>query len=158
MSAGADLLVHVVDGSTVNPEAHISAVRDVLAEIDADEVPQLLVFNKADLSDEAAQLVRRNPGSVAVSAVSGEGIDDLLGAIGERLRDLTDLYELFVPWARGDILAAAHREGEVLSETTEDDGMRLSARFEPASAQRLGEFVVRRVDEDADRSDPPDRE
>ena len=86
VSAGADLLVHVVDGSTVNPEAHISAVRDVLAEIDADEVPQLLVFNKADLSDEAAQLVRRNPGSVAVSAVSGEGIDDLLGAIGANQR------------------------------------------------------------------------
>ena len=56
------------------------------------------------------------------------------------------VYELFVPWARGDILAAAHREGEVLTETTEDDGMRLLARFEPASAKRLDEFVVRKVE------------
>jgi GTP-binding protein HflX len=81
-----------------------------------------------------------------VSAVTGEGIDDLLAAIGDQLRAMTEVYELFVPWARGDILAAAHREGEVLTETTEDDGMRILARFEPASAKRLGEFLVRKVD------------
>jgi len=155
VSVGADLLVHVVDGSASNPDAHIEAVQAVLSEIDADEVPQLLVFNKADQSDGAARLVSRHPGSVAVSAVTGEGIDDLLVALGERLRDRTEMYELFVPWARGDILAAAHREGEVLSETTEDDGMRILARFEPASANRLGEFLVRRLDRaDADHDEP----
>ncbi|MEL6980844.1 MAG: GTPase HflX [Actinomycetota bacterium] len=149
VSAGADLLVHVVDGAGANPEAHINAVRDVLSEIEAEEIPQLLVFNKADLSDEAAALATRNPGAVAVSAFTGEGIDELLDVIGERLRDRTDLYELFVPWARGDILAAAHREGEVVEELTEDDGMRLRARFEPASANRLLEFIVRQLDESA---------
>ncbi|MEM9563445.1 MAG: GTPase HflX [Actinomycetota bacterium] len=148
VSAGADLLVHVVDGSGANPDAHIDAVRDVLGEIDAEEVPQLLVFNKADVSpDDVEALAARHPGSVAVSAVSGQGIDELLEAIGDRLRDRTDLYELFAPWARGDILAAAHREGEVLTETSEDEGMRLLARFEPASAKRLADFVVRRLDE-----------
>lgn len=147
VSAGADLLVHVVDGAGANPEAHINAVREVLSDIEAEEIPQLLVFNKSDLSDEAAALASRSPGSVAVSAFTGEGIDELLDVIGERLRDRTDLYELFVPWARGDILAAAHREGEVVEELTEDDGMRLQARFEPASANRLLEFIVRRLDE-----------
>ncbi len=142
VSAEADLLVHVVDGSTVNPDAHIDAVRDVLTEIDADEVPQLLVFNKADLSDEVERLADRHAGSVAVSAMSGFGVEQLLEAIGDHLRDQTSLYEVFVPWARGDILAAAHREGQVVSETSEDDGMRLIARFEPASADRLGSFVV----------------
>ncbi len=147
VSAGADLLIHVVDGSAVNPEAHMDAVRQVLGEIDAEEIPQLIVFNKADLSPEAKRLADHQPGSVAVSATTGEGIDDLLAAIGDRLREPTDVYELFVPWARGDILAAAHREGEVLTETTEDDGMRLLARFEPASANRLGDFVIRRLED-----------
>ncbi|MEM9654546.1 MAG: GTPase HflX, partial [Actinomycetota bacterium] len=146
VSAGADLLVHVVDGSGPDPVAHMDAVREVLSEIDAEEIPQLIVFNKADLSPEVKQLVDHHPGSVAVSAVTGEGIDDLLVAIGDQLRAMTEVYELFVPWARGDILAAAHREGEVLTETTEDDGMRILARFEPASAKRLGEFVLRKVD------------
>jgi GTP-binding protein HflX len=153
VAAGADLLVHVVDGSGANPEANIDAVRDVLAEIGADEVPQLLVFNKADRSDEVERLARRHPGSVAVSAITGQGIDGLLGAMAERLRDRTDLYELFVPWARGDVLAAAHREGGVVSETTEEDGMRLVARFEPASARRLGDFVVRLLDGDDEVGD-----
>ena len=157
VSAGADLLVHVVDGAGANPEAHIDAVREVLFEIEAEEVPQLLVFNKADQSDEVVRLAARHPGSVAVSAVSGQGIDDLLVAIGERLRDRTDVYELFVPWARGDILAAAHREGEVLTETTEDDGMRLQARFEPASAKRLGEFIVAKLESDSTDGEQPER-
>ncbi len=147
VSAGADLLIHVVDGSGPDPVAHMDAVREVLSEIDAEAVPQLIVFNKSDLSPEVGLLVDHHPGSVAVSAVTGEGIDDLLEAIGDRLRAVTDAYELFVPWARGDILAATHREGEVLTETTEDEGMRLLARFEPASANRLGEFIVRKIED-----------
>ncbi len=147
VSAGSDLLLHVVDGSTVDPDAHIDAVREVLADIESDEIPQLLVFNKADLSPEATQLAEHHPGSVAVSASSGKGIEDLLTAIGDRLRAMTDLYELFVPWARGDIVAAAHREGEVVSEDSENDGMRIMARFEPASASRLAEFVVAKFDD-----------
>ena len=147
VSAGADLLIHVVDGAGPDPVAHMDAVRQVLSEIDAEAVPQLIVFNKSDLSPEVKLLVDHHPGSVAVSTVTGQGIDDLLEAIGDRLRAVTDVYELFVPWARGDILAATHREGEVLTETTEDDGMRLLARFEPASANRLGEFVVRKIED-----------
>ena len=146
VSAGADLLVHVVDGSAPNPDAHMDAVRQVLSEIDAENIPQLIVFNKSDLSPEVKVLVDHHPGSVAVSAATGDGIDELLTAIGDELRAMTDVYELFVPWARGDILAAAHREGEVLTETTEDDGMRTLARFEPASAKRLEEFIIRKIE------------
>ena len=146
VSAGADLLLHVVDGSAADPVAHMIAVGQVLAEIEAQDVPQLVVFNKADLAPDVEVLVDRHPGSVAVSAETGEGIDELLVAIGERLRAATDVYELFVPWARGDMLAAAHREGEVIEERPDGDGMRILARFEPASAKRLGEFVVRKID------------
>ncbi len=143
VAASADLLVHVVDASGPDPDAHIRAVAEVLNEIDAEEVPQLLVFNKADQApDTAARLVAANPGSVAVSAVTGDGIDDLLNAVGDRLRALSTVYELFIPWNRGDALAAAHREGEVVVEITEEGGMRLRARLEPASASRLSAFLV----------------
>ncbi|MFT7597746.1 MAG: GTP-binding protein HflX [Acidimicrobiales bacterium] len=137
-----DLLIHVVDGAGPDPEGHIIAVREVLNSVGANEVPELLVFNKMDLSPEAKRLVEHNPGSVGISAATGEGIDDLFVAIGKSLRALSTIYELFVPWARGDMLAAIHREGEVLVEVTEDDGMRVHARLEVASASRLAEFVV----------------
>jgi GTPase len=140
--ADADLLVHVVDGAGPDPMGHVDAVREVLADIGALEVEELLVFNKADLSPEVKRLVDTHPGSVGISAAAGLGIDDLLLAIGDRLRALATVFELFIPWDRGDALAAVHREGEVVSEATEDDGMRVRARLEADSASRLAEFVV----------------
>src|SRR5690349_12104601 len=115
--ADADLLVHVVDASSGEPDMQIEAVHAVLEEIGGHDVPELLAFNKADLArEEASRLTDRNPGSVAISAVTGEGIDDMLRAIGDRLRSLTTVVELVVPYDRGDVLAAVHREGEVLVE------------------------------------------
>jgi GTP-binding protein HflX len=138
----ADLLVHVVDGAGPDPDAHIAAVHDVLREIGASDRPELLVFNKADLSDEPARLADKHPGSVAVSAATGEGIDELLLRIGDRLRALTPAVELFVPYDRGDVLAAVHRSGEVLTETAEDTGVRVSARVDPAELGRFREYRV----------------
>lgn len=138
----ADLLVHVVDGSGPDPEGSIDAVRDVLAEIGAGEVPELLVFNKADRGDGAERSARRHEGSVAVSARTGHNLELLLATIGDRLRSMTELAELLVPWERGDVLASVHREGQVLSESPEETGMRLTARLEPASLGALREYVV----------------
>ena len=141
--AEADLLIHVVDASAPDPQAQIDAVRSVLAEIDADRVPELLVFNKADLAgEEAARLAKLHPGSVAVSATTGEGIDDLLRVLSDRLRALATVVELLVPYERGDVLAAVHREGEVVSQTHTDDGVRVRARLDDAAAGRLSEFAV----------------
>jgi GTP-binding protein HflX len=138
----ADFLVHVIDGSAPDPQGNIDAVRDVMNEIGAAAVPELLVFNKADRGDGAAYLADRHPGSVAVSAVTGEGIDDLLTAIADRVRTLTVVTELLIPFERGDALAAVHREGQVLVEAAEVGGVRVRARLEPASIGRLREFVV----------------
>ena len=99
VAATADQLVHVVDASAADPEGQIAAVREVLAEIDADRVPELIVFNKSDLDPTgAADLVADHPGSVAVSAVTGDGIELMLATLGDRLRSLTEIVELFVPW------------------------------------------------------------
>ncbi len=139
----SDLLVHVVDSSAVDPLGQITAVREVLGEISADRVPELLVFNKADADHDAAKrLVYDHPGSVAISAVTGEGIDDLLRTISDRVRSLTAVVELLVPYERGDVMASLHREGEVVSTSHEDGGIRVRARLADASRGRLTEFVV----------------
>lgn len=142
---GADLLVHVVDGAGLDPQAQIDAVRSVLRDIGANEVPEIVVYNKSDLSEDVMRLVDKHPGTVGISAHTGEGVEELRGAIAGRLRELSTIYELFMPWSRGDAIAAVHREGEVLVEVTQDDGMRIQARLEKASAQRLSEFVVQEV-------------
>lgn len=139
----ADLLVHVVDGSGPDPDGQVAAVHQVLDEIGADDVPELVVFNKADrASNVVAELVASHPGSVAISAVTGSGIDVLLRTIGDRLRSLTSVVELIVPFDRGDVMAALHREGEVLVEQADDVGMRFRARLEPAALGRFGAYVV----------------
>jgi GTP-binding protein HflX len=138
----SDLLVHVVDSAAPDPAGQIGAVRTVLAEIGADRVPELLAFNKTDIAPEAKRLVDRNPGSVMLSATTGEGIDLLLRTIGDRLRALAPVVELRVPYDRGDVLAALHREGEVLSEAHEPEAAVLRARFRTGGAGRFEEFVV----------------
>jgi len=138
----ADLLVHVVDGSAADPEAEIEAVRDVLRSIDADKVPELLVFNKADRSDEPARFSDRFEGSVAVSAVTGDGIGHLLGTVGDRLRALVPAVDLEIPYERGDVIAAVHRSGEVLSETPGETTLRMRARLEASEVGRFEEYQV----------------
>ncbi|MBV8302907.1 MAG: GTPase HflX, partial [Acidimicrobiia bacterium] len=138
----SDLLVHVVDSAAPDPGEQIDAVRTVLAEIGADRVPELLAFNKSDIAPEAKRLVDRHPGSVLLSAKTGEDVDRLLRTIGDRLRALAPVVELRVPYDRGDVLAALHREGEVLSEAHEPEAAVLRARFRSGGAGRFEEFVV----------------
>ena len=139
----ADYLVHVVDGSGPDPDGQIDAVREVLREIGADTVPELLVFNKADLDPTAvAETVNWHPGSVGISARAGTGIDEFLQTLSDRLRSLSTVVELLVPYERGDVLASVHREGEVVSTTHEETGVRVRARLAEASVGRLAEFVV----------------
>ncbi len=140
--ATADLLVHVVDASSADPDAQIDAVRVVLREIHGDRVPELIVFNKIDVAKDADRLVESHPGSVAVSAKTGEGVELLLLTIGDRLRALSTIVELVIPYGRGDVLAELHREGEVVSESHGDDGVLIRARLDPAAAGRLAEFAA----------------
>ena len=142
--AEADLLIHVVDASAADPRAHMDAVRTVLREIGADDVPELLAFNKADLADtdDAKRLVQNHPGSVLLSAETGEGIDRLLEVLGARLREMTHVVELVVPYDRGDVVAALHRHGEVVSESHDAEATRIWARVRPEDLGRFREFVA----------------
>jgi GTPase len=142
--AEADLLIHVVDASGPHPEQNIRAVNSVLDEIGALDVPQIIVFNKSDLAwpHDVEAFLERYEGSVAVSAVTGAGIGAFLETLGDRLRALTNVVEFFIAYERGDILAAIHREGEVLVETHEDTGTRLRARLDDAATGKYAEFIV----------------
>ena len=139
----ADLVVHVVDGAAADPESQIVAVRQVLEEIGAASVPELLVVNKADLSPEAARLAAKTEGAVVISAVTGEGIDALLRAVGDRLRLADRIVELRIPWARGDVLAAVHREGEVIEKHDSGEATQVHVVLDDAGRARFSEFVVR---------------
>jgi GTP-binding protein HflX len=141
--AEADLTVHLVDATAPDPEGQIDAVREVLAEIGAAQIPELLAINKADVApDEAAGLAAAHPGAVAISARTGEGFGDLLTAISDRLRAGTDTVELLVPFERGDVLAAAHRLGEVVAEEPGEGGIVVRARLDAEGRSRLDAFRI----------------
>jgi GTP-binding protein HflX len=142
--ASADLLVHLVDAGTVETGPRIEAVRSVLREIGAAEVPEQLVFTKSDTVDAetVAQLVASHPGSLAVSGRTGDGVDELPRVIGDRLRALEQVIELRVPYDRGDVLAGLHRDGEVLIEVHEEGGTRVRARLPQAATGRYMDFVA----------------
>lgn len=143
VATASDLLIHVVDASAADPNGQIIAVREILSEIGADKVPELLLINKSDLDpDSAKRLVYEHRGAVGFSAMTGDGLNDLLLAIGDRMRALTTVIELLIPYDRGDVVATVHREGEVVSTSNEEIGMRIRARLADASAGRLSEFVV----------------
>lgn len=146
----SDLIVHVVDGSGPDLEGQVDAVRSVLAEIGADGLPELLVVNKADAvaalgpesSEEARRMMAAHEGSVMVSARSGEGLDELLVAMGDRLRVGDRVIELVIPWARGDVLAAVHREGEIVGEVAGEQSTRIQVVLDDVGRSRFAEFVA----------------
>src|ERR1700733_12248600 len=138
-AAEADLIVHVVDGSDPEPLAQIAAVRAVLAEIGADQVRELVVVNKIDDADPVVlQGVRaREPGSLSVSAKTGAGLPALREAIEAALPRLGEQVRVVVPYRRGDLVARAHAEGEVLHAEHVAEGTLLEARVPADLAAQL---------------------
>ncbi len=139
----ADLLVHVVDASSDGAELQISAVHEVLGTIGADRVPELLVFNKSDVSPaRARELAARYPNSVFASALSGDHMETVVAAIAERLRDDDLVITIRLPLERGDLVAAAHREGDVLATTVDHDAVVLRVSLDAVGAARFNEWRV----------------
>jgi GTP-binding protein HflX len=142
--ADADLVLHVVDGSDPDPRAQLAAVRDVLRQIGARDVPELIVINKADAADpiEIEGLRLAEPKSVAVSARTGAGIDKLLAELEQLLPRKQREMTVSLPYDRGDLLSRAHREGEVLQVSHGANGTELTARVPLGLAAELDRFAV----------------
>ena len=141
-STTADLLLHVVDASDPDPEGQIAAVRQVLAEIGASDVPELLVCNKADLADETTLLALRagHPGCVVVSARTGHGLAELADAVEARLPNPEVRVETLIPYSRGDLMDRIHRTGTIETLEHTGEGTRVCARVHPGLAEELGEY------------------
>jgi GTPase len=142
--AQADLVVHVVDGAHPDPEEQVRAVREVLAEVGADRLPELLVVNKIDASDEETllRLKRLWPDAVFASARSGAGLDEVRAAVEARLPRPALELTAEVPYERGDLVARVHRRGEVLESEHRSTGTFLRVRVDEVLAAELGPFVL----------------
>jgi len=142
----ADLLVHIVDGSDVNPLAQISAVRQVISEVFADHdsgpAQELLVVNKVDAASGLglAKLRRALPGALFVSARSGDGIDALRRRMAELAAPTDTAVDVVIPYDRGDLVARVHADGRVQQTEHSSDGTRIRARVPVALAASLRQF------------------
>ncbi|MDO5042810.1 MAG: GTPase HflX [Slackia sp.] len=127
---GADLVLHVVDASSNEYERQMRAVEETLEQIEAHKIARILVFNKIDLLDEGARsaLAARFPGSVMVSAETGEGIGDLVRAIARAATASEASMEVLVPFSRGDLVSLAHSRCTVVSESYDERGTILTLR------------------------------
>ena len=144
----SDMVVHVADASSPDVADQIEAVRNVLEEIGAANMPEVLVLNKIDVvpGSRRARLAVRFPGSVAVSALTGEGVDGLLEAIAATVPVPPVDVRALIPWDRGDLVAMLYRDAEVISADAEPEGTRVHARVglrELAAIRAYATKVVR---------------
>jgi GTP-binding protein HflX len=142
--AEADVVLHVVDGSHPDPEGQLAAVREVLAEVGAQQVPELVVVNKCDDADPEAvdRLLRRELHAVAVSARTGQGIEELAELVASMLPRPDVEIEVLLPYQRGDLVHRVHADGEVLAAEHTEAGTRLRAKVHPPLAAELAAYVT----------------
>jgi GTP-binding protein HflX len=142
-SADADLLLHVVDGSDPDPFGQVDAVRQVLGEIGASTVAEQLVINKVDAADADTLLALRGrfPEAVFVSAVTGEGIEDLRAAIETGLPRPDVELRVLIPYARGDLVNRIHQAGEFVSTEHTAEGTAALVRVNADLAGVLAPFA-----------------
>ena len=140
----ADLLLHVVDGSHPDPEGQISAVRAVLADVDAADVKEVIVVNKTDIADPEVidRLLRHEKHSIAVSAHTGMGFEALVDLIAEELPRPDIDVQVLIPYDRGDLVSRLHQHGEILHSEHVAEGTRVDARVNPELAGELTAYAV----------------
>jgi len=142
--ADADLILHVVDGSHPDPEGQISAVREVIAEVDAAKIPELIVINKADAADPLvlARIQRAEPHSIVVSARSGQGIEELRALVESELPRPGVAFTALLPYERGDLINKLHQQGEIDSMEHTPEGTVVAGRANADLAGELASYSV----------------
>ncbi len=143
-----DLMLHLVNAADSDPEGQIEAVREVLAEIGADSIPTITVVNKTDVAPPTVvrRLLGGREAAVAVSALTGEGTDELTEALVNWINSRSATISVRVPYQRGDAVAALHRTGEVLSSKECPDGLEMEVRLPPDQVHRFSAFIAPETD------------
>jgi len=135
--SGADLIVHVVDGSHPDPQEQIRAVRGVINDIGGGDIVEIIAINKADIAppEKLMQLLREEPNSFAFSARTGFGIETLVAAIESSLPRPRVEITAVIPFSRGDLVSAIHERGEILSEDYLPEGTSIHAMVDGSLAK-----------------------
>ena len=140
----ADLILHVVDAAAEQHEAHMQAVLEVLEEVGAHTVPQLVVLNKIDLLESAQLevLAKRHPGAVLFSSIDGTGTEELFAAIARLADSARQRMIVLIPFAKGALVQLAHEQATILSEEYTEEGTILEFYATPDLATRFASFVL----------------
>jgi GTPase len=140
----SDVIVHVVDAGHPDPASQLTTVRDVIGEVGARDIPEIVVFNKADLADDAQRLLLRGlePRAVFVSARTGEGVEELQTAIAAALPAPELEVTLLVPYDQGGVISRLHLTGRVKSTDYLEEGTRVVAMVHPRNLADVQEYVV----------------
>jgi GTP-binding protein HflX len=139
----SDVIVHVVDAAHEDPAQQIKTVREVVEEVDARGIPEIVVFNKADLIDKDRRMVLRimEPDGVFVSAKTGEGIDELQQLIADTIPEPDVEVTAVIPYEHGELISMIHKSGHVLDTDYVESGTRIHARVSVEMAARIGQFI-----------------
>ena len=143
--ADADVILHVVDASHPDPEGQIRAVREVIAEVDARHIPEIIVLNKADAADPFVleRMRQREPEHVIVSARTGEGIEELKQKIADTIPRPSIEVKLLIPYSHGEIISRLHEwDAEIKSTDFVSDGTFVVALVREDVASELSEYVL----------------
>lgn len=137
--SGADLIVHVVDGSHPDPFEQIRAVRQVIDEIGGGDIPEIIAINKVDVAspEVVMELLRKEKNSYAFSVKSGFGLEGLLHAIEKSLPHPSVEIDSVIPYHRGDLVHAIHESGEILLEEHLAEGTHIHGYVDGALAQSI---------------------
>jgi GTP-binding protein HflX len=142
--SGADLIVHVVDGSHPDPFEQIRAVREVITEIGGADIPEIIAINKVDAADPdvVMEILRKEKNSFAFSARTGFGIDGLIRAIEKSLPHPNVEINALIPYDRGDLVSAVHERGEILSEEYVETGTQMRALVDGGLAKAIEDALL----------------
>jgi GTP-binding protein HflX len=139
----SDVIVHVVDASHEDPAQQIKTVRDVVGEVEARDIPEIIVFNKADLIDDDQQILLRGleTNAVFVSAKTGEGVEALQQLIADTIPEPDVEVTAVIPYEHGEIVSMIHKSGHVLDTDYVESGTRIHARVSVEMAARIGQYI-----------------
>ena len=143
--ADADVILHVVDASHPDPEGQIRAVREVIADLDARRIPEIIALNKADAADPfiLERMRQREPNHVIVSARTGEGIDELKQKIADTIPRPSLEVKLLIPYNHGEVISRLHaRDAEIKSTAFVSDGTFVTALVREDVAAELSDYVI----------------
>lgn len=141
----SDLLLHVVDVSQEDYEIQMQAVDDTVKILKAESIPSITVFNKIDLVEDQTflrTLIAGTPNSIAVSAMEGKGLSDLLQTIGKHLQDRLSYIKALVPFAHGNLVERAYDFGQIVKKEYREDGIYLEAKLAPEMRGKLAKYEI----------------